>query len=116
MSSTEHKIVAWAEWSRSQNPIKALDYKSPALALMRQNMGAGIPMLQISDDEALRIEAAIVRLKACMPDLHEVLIMYFLYGRSQQAIAKRVGTCRQEINFRIQKAVVWIDGHLADTD
>jgi hypothetical protein len=114
--STEQKIVAWADWSRRNNPVRELGYKSPSLTLMRQNMGGGVSLPSFSDDDAMRVDAAVVRLGARQPELHQVLVMYFLHGRSQQSIATTSKTCRQEINLRIQKAITWIDGQLDGVD
>jgi hypothetical protein len=111
--STEQKILAWAEWSRQQNPIRALGYKSPSQALIEQHMGGGIPLPNMSDDEALKIDAAVMRLKIKQPELHRAFLGYYLYRKSQRVLAKEFGGMSQPyLRSWVQQAVSWIDGQL----
>lgn len=115
--STEQKIQAWADWSRRQNPLRALDYKSPAQALIEQHMGGGVPLPNMSDDEALRIDMAVLRLKARQPDLHKAFVMYYLHGKSQNAIARAIdGLDSRRVADWVQRAVFFIDGFLSGID
>ena len=115
--STEQKILAWAEWSRSNNPIKALDYKSPSLALIRQHMGGGLPLPPLSDEEALKMDAVVVRLKIKQPQLYRAFVMYFIEGKSQRTIAKEFGGMSVKYaNAWLKQAVCWIEGRLDKID
>jgi len=117
VATTEQKILAWAEWSRSNNPIKALDYKSPSLALIRQHMGGGIPLPCMTDDEALKIDAAVMRLSIKQPVLHRAFLAYYLYRKSLRVIAKEFGDVSfNYMNGQIKQAVHWIDGQLDGVD
>ncbi len=116
IATTEQRIHEWALWSRAGGPVRALGYKSPSLALMRQHMGSTVRSAALCDEEAMFIDAVVTRLRARRGDLWLALALYYGVtenGRccgSYRATAEKLGTNKTHAAQLVQIAVAWIDG------
>ena len=122
ITATEQRIHDWASWSRAGSPVRALGYKSPSLTLMRQHMGGGVPLPPLSDEEALFIDAAVLRMRDRRNDLWLALVLY--YGvhsdtsciGSYSALGRWLGSHKHHAQQLVCAAVAWLDGQLDHAD
>lgn len=94
MSDIRDKLSAWGAWSRDSNNLGC---KSPALMLMRSaphlDRDALIALKRpsadfISDDDALRVDAAMGQLSRYSVQLYAILTLHYAYGWSVNKIAQ----------------------------
>lgn len=84
----DYDLKAWAEWSRYQSGAK-LGYPTiqPFMRMLPDNIGY-VPDNWIADDYAMVVDVVVANLNPLNNDLFLVLQLYYLHGKSQQAIAK----------------------------
>ena len=122
ITATEQRIHDWARWSRAGGPLAGLGYKSPSLTLLRQHMGGGLPLPPLSDDEAMFVDAAVLRLKARDADLWMALVLYYgvqADGRcssSYSAVGREMRCTKLVAQQLVSSAVAWLDGVFAQAD
>lgn len=98
--------------------MRALGYKSPALTLIRQHMGGGVPLPPLSDDEAMFIDAVVLRLRRQRYDLWLALVLYYGVHTDQScagsysAVGRFIGSHKHHAQQLVSSAVSWIDGHM----
>lgn len=120
--STEQRIHDWARWSRAGGPVSGLGYKSPSLTLMRHNMGGGLPLPPLSDDQAMFVDAAVLRLRLRDHDLWRALVLYYgveADGRcsgSYSAVGRKMGCSKLVAQQLVSSAVSWLDGVFSQAD
>lgn len=96
------KLVLWGKWLHSGGG--SIGYKSSALMLLRANMGGGVPLPPISDDEAMKIDRVLAKIKFHDRDLFRCVRMAYSDGMGNQKIGDALGMARQTVQRRIERA------------
>ena len=84
METIQDKLVQWANWSRSDQGIGY-----PSRATFDRLRGSSVPSAHITDEAAVRVDAAIGRLRMRCPDQAEVLVEYYRDRLTLAKIARR---------------------------
>ena len=111
MEPTEKLLTEWGKWARRVQIIPR--YMSPATALLFQNIEQERePDPQITDDEALRVDAAVGHLLMRNREMGEAVMLYFLRRMSVRQIAAALDRDRISANSLIDAGCAWIDAAL----
>lgn len=116
LTTTEQRIHDWSQWSRAGGPVSGLGYKSPSLSLIRQNMGGGLPLPPMSDDDAMFVDAAVQRLQARSYDMWMALVCYYgvhadgSCSGSYAATGRFMRCSKLAAQQLVTSAVAWLDG------
>lgn len=81
-------IEEWGKWSRHQGYER---HSTPLFSLMRENgcfERGDVSTPNITDDEAMRIDSAVAKLKKHNLILFDVLFSHYVFGWSYRRIAK----------------------------
>jgi len=80
-------LVSWAHWRRTQaTDAKGYPHQTPFRALL----GGSIGTPGIDDESAEKVDKAVCRVRERCPDMGEVLILYYLEGKTVSRIARHV--------------------------
>lgn len=105
-------LELWGTWSRHK---LEMDYASIAAGfkgLLPQNANA----LSCTDDDALKIDACVGKLKQKRPDEYQTLCDYYIKKISKRQLAKLKKCDEKLIRIKLQLAEGFIDGCLSMLD
>lgn len=68
--------------------------------------------LQCDDDEGIKIDGCVVRLKKYKPEEYDIIVLHFLFGISLRTIAKKKKCSDGTIRKELQTALGFIEGCL----
>ncbi|MBN50050.1 MAG: hypothetical protein CMN85_10950 [Spongiibacteraceae bacterium] len=111
IGTTRERLTAWGRWQRHGQNL-GLSYKSPAEAMIRLKLGAGVGEPPVCDDDALFVDRAIARLKHRDGDLYEVLFLSYVYSLGSREIGKRLHRDHKWAQRMLFSAECWVDGRL----
>lgn len=119
LQTTETRIYNWAAWARAGGSVRSLGYKSPSLALLRDNVGGdrwNPPAAAVSDDEGLAMDLIITRLGQSDELMHCALCLHYVTGKSFRDCARAMqgkgyNVSHQAVSALVLRAVSWIDGY-----
>lgn len=102
VETVRKKLVLWGKWLHSGGG--SIGYKSSALMLLRANMGGGVPLPPISDDEAMKIDRVLAGIKAHDRDLFRCVRMAYSDGMGNQKIANALGVSKTTVQRWVDRA------------
>lgn len=100
----QERLVQWANWTRADSGIGY-----PSRTPFDRLRGSSIPEAHITDDVAIRVDAAIGRLRQRCPDQAAVLVEYYLDRRTLAKIARRRRINRHQAALVLRQAETAVD-------
>ncbi|GLS27754.1 antiterminator Q family protein [Marinibactrum halimedae] len=105
MFDTPWLLDQWARWARS-NPDN-IGY--PTIEPFRRLLGSKGLSPAISDDEAMRVDAALSRLLARDSEMGEAVTKYYLYGGNLSRLARELKVDRRRAEVIVKAGTAWMD-------
>ncbi len=113
LSDTEMRLKAWG---RSARAHRIENYSTPLQVLISQNASSSPSCPGISDDEFLKIDGAVARLKFRSPEMGKAIFLYFVVDFSERELAKQLGVGREKAKVYLSSGISWIDSRLEYLD
>lgn len=86
-NSVQWLLVSWAHWRKTSAwDAKGYPHQTPFRALL----GGSISSVMIDDEQAEKVDKAVCRVVERCHDMGEVLVLYYLEGKTVSWIARRV--------------------------
>lgn len=110
IDDTDLLLQYWAAWVHQTPAVKT---RFPTLTPFRRLMGGSIKARSpLTDEQAEVIDIAVARMGTRLPELGEIVVEYYLHGRSVRKIALRLKLDRRHIEQRLTAARYWLDARL----
>ena len=111
---TEEMLDGWGRWSHEKN---RLGYVSILGVMFDMYVGRMIDphkryLRRVSDDEAMRVNAALGKLLVRSPELYSLIEAVHRYNWSIEGISNRTGIKRHTVKAAYERAVGFVDGQL----
>lgn len=107
-TTTEALLTEWGKWSRSG--LGELGATSAMAVAMRLVEPAGNRLnASISDESALRVEAAVRRLRDFDDQQSEAIKLYFVRGLGEVEMSMRLGISLVRGQKLLARAIGWLD-------
>ncbi|HGJ5857234.1 MULTISPECIES: antiterminator Q family protein [Arsenophonus] len=111
MRNIQFVLKCWGSWA-SPDPVNCKWPRSSLLAKLSIAKKKKITMFGCGDDDGIKIDAAIRKLKDYKRDYYSLIIMYYLKHLSTQKIADSLGISRNQTVKLLQAAEGFIEGCL----
>lgn len=111
MRDIQKVLELWGGWAASDNT--GVDYSNVAAGFKGLLPHTNKARLSCSDDDALKIEGCLARLKKNKPYEHSILVAYYLFNISKRKIAKKLKKDEKIIRIEMQMAEGFIEGCLS---
>ena len=106
--NTAWLLAQWAMWQREGVGLR-LSAKRPMVTFARTACGTQI-VSEICDDDAMRVDAVMARLKQVNPTWYKVLVLAFVRDMGHRQVASRLGITRYAAGKLYEEAYCWVDG------
>lgn len=106
--NTAWLLAQWAMWQR-EGVVLRLNEKS-LMAAYPQTACGSRGYSEICDDDAMRIDAVMARLKLDKPDYFKILFLSFVRGLNATQIGARLGVSRYMAVKEYEAAYVCVEG------
>ncbi|WP_434745035.1 antiterminator Q family protein [Candidatus Pantoea rara] len=110
MRDMSQVLDLWGAWAASDN--SGVDWQPIAAGFKGLIPHGKKSRLQCCDDEGIKIDACVARLKKYKPDECDLLIAHFVIGVSLRSIAKKRKCSDGTIRKELQAAMGFVDGLL----
>lgn len=101
-------LAEWGKWSRGG--YGNLGTRSAmAVAMELVEPAANRTAINICDEDALRVERAVARLRLRAPEQYQALNLYFVVGLGQREVALRMKISRDRASHILTAAISWVD-------
>jgi hypothetical protein len=108
--NTAWLLAQWALWQREGVGLR-MSAKSPMATFSRTACGAKV-VSEICDDDALRVDAVMAKLKQVNPTWYKVLVLAFVRNYGDRQVATRLGITRYAAGKLYEEAYGWVDGEV----
>lgn len=102
-------LAQWALWQREGAGLR-LNYKSPMATFSRTADDEERIYSEICDDDAMRVDAVMAKLKLHNPTWYKVLVLAFVRDMGHRQVASRLGITRYAAGKLYEEAYCWVDG------
>lgn len=100
------------QWGRWLSSGVSNCYVSPSLQLMRENVGGVVREARISDEDALKVDAAVCRLMKRKAHLGRAVFVYFKSpSMTYTKLGKSMGCNRSTAQKYLESGVEWLEGY-----
>lgn len=106
--NTAWLLAQWALWQREGVGLR-LNAKSPMATFARTACEARIAS-EICDNDAMRVDAVMAKLKQINPTWYKVLVLAFVLDMGHRQVASRLGITRYAAGKIYEEAYGWVDG------
>lgn len=107
-------VESWGAWAASHN--SGVDWQ-PIAAGFKGLIPHGKKFrIQCSDDEGIKVDGCIARLKKFKPEEHELLVAHYVIGISLRSIAKKRKCSDGTVRKDLQTALGFVEGCLSMID
>jgi len=103
-------VESWGVWAASHN--SGVDWKPIAAGFKGLIPHGKKYRIQCSDDEGIRVDGCIARLKKYKPEEHELLVAHYVMGISLRSIAKKRKCSDGTVRKDLQTALGFVEGCL----
>ena len=114
MFETEEKLYKWASWANAGG--LNIGYKSPMGVLMRDAVGSTVRTLNVTDEEAQIVDAALGQLKQRNRAAYDAIKLKYLKRRGLRDIAKDLRCSRERTAQLLASGVAWIDARISTAE
>lgn len=111
--NTAWLLAQWALWQREGVGLR-LSAKSPMATFARTACETRI-VSEICDDDAMRVDAVMARLKKENPEWYKVLVLAFVKDLGPYQIAMRLNITKYFAVKLYEAAYVWVDVKLSES-
>lgn len=108
--NTAWLLAQWAMWRREGGGLR-LNAKSPMAMFAAKDEEERI-YSEICDDEALRVDAVMAKLKLHNPTWYKVLVLAFERDYGDRLVASHLGITRYAAGKLYEEAYCWVDEEL----
>lgn len=106
--NTAWLLAQWALWQREGVGLR-LSVKSPMVMFAAPRDEERI-YSEICDDDAMRVDAVMAKLKLHNPIWHKVLVLAFVRDMGHRQVASQLGITRYAAGKLYEEAYCWVDG------
>lgn len=103
-------IESWGAWAASDN--SGVDWQPIAAGFKGLIPHGKKSRMQCCDDDGIKIDGCIARLKKYKPQEYDLIILHFVFGISLRKIARKRKCSDGTIRKEMQTAIGFIDGML----
>lgn len=109
LEDTQFLLEQWGKWVLSGG-VASIGY--PCIQPFRQLLGSSVKSLSITDEQALRIDATLAKLKKRDYEMGRVVITYYLSGTPVTKLADLLDMPLAKTRTLLQSGIAWIDAAL----
>lgn len=114
MRDMSQELEMWGAWAASEN--SGVDWNSIAAGFKGLIPHSGRRVVQCDDDQGIKIDGCVARLKKYKPEEYEIIIAHYVLRISLRSIAKKRKCSDGTIRKELQTALGFIDGMLCLID
>jgi alkylhydroperoxidase family enzyme len=107
LDDTRQRLMDWGTWVRTGGVSSG--YAAVNL-VASSNCCSGY---EVADDEALKVDRAVARLKLREPQLGKVVLAYYVRRWDYSMIGLDVKLGREKVRVLLRSAEAWIDGAMS---
>ncbi|MFW0697607.1 antiterminator Q family protein [Pantoea sp. R13S299] len=114
MRDMSQVLDSWGAWAASDN--SGVDWQPIAAGFKGLIPHGKKSRIQCCDDEGIKIDGCVAKLRKCKPEEYELIIVHYVIGLSLRNIAKKRKCSDGTIRKELQTATGFIEGCLCMLD
>lgn len=109
-ADTRALLELWGVWKQYGSGLPC--YASPTRIMMQALAGSTVREASITDEEAVRVDNAIARLRSRDKEMGDVVVLYYAHALPIRSVAREMKIGKDRADRLLLSGVAWIDGVL----